>query len=715
MICGTPFPDAGRCRLTRFLADRRYWSIPLLFWLVLAGSSLAWNWADIESHHEELLTNRARFIFKMVESVRLWNARHGGLYALVDERTPPNPHLEVEERDIQTPSGRPLTLINPAYMTRQLSAVVDEIAGVRIHITSRNPLNPDNAASPWEAAALSRFEAQPETREWSSFSAEDEGDARQFRYIAPLYTKQACLQCHEKQGYKLGELRGGIGVTFPPEPMLTTVSHQYRNLVIIHAVALLLLWGLTLLFLNRLRQQFLDLKQAHAQQEQKVHERTRELDHEMRQHRQAEERLQRFIQASGEGIIVVDAQGRFTLSNPAALRILGYGNSAQLLGRPLHALLCSREQGGESPCDGCPIAPGYIEGKSLHIDELKLRREDGSLAVVELQTRPVYEDEVLSGAVITFDDISERIERDRQLRKLSSALEYSPVAAFITDTDGRIEYVNRRFVEQSGYAQDELLGNTPALLKSGQTLASTYHEMWSRLNRGEPWSGELLNRRKGGELIWEETAIAPIANDEGEVINFVAFKENITRRKAEQEAIWRQANHDPLTGLANRHLFEHQLEQRISEAARYGHRFALMFMDMDGFKRVNDTLGHDAGDDLLRHCAERLERNTRGSDLVARLGGDEFVIIMPEFRRCIEVIHVAKKLVHSLSQPFTLKGEQVKVSASMGVAVYPNDALEPGKLLNHADAAMYRAKRHGKNRVEFFAEHCHEQDAAGNE
>jgi len=701
----------------KFIVNRSFWMLPLLFWTVLVAASLTWNWVDINTHHRELVNNRARFIFKMIESVRLWNARHGGLYALVDANTPPNPHLEVKERDIQTPSGRPLTLVNPAYMTRQLSGVVDEVAGVKIHITSLKPINPDNAAAPWEAAALRRFETERQRHEWSDFRVEESGK-ESFRYIAPLLTKKACLKCHEKQGYREGDIRGGISVSFPPGPLLSPIDGQYHNLLAIHLAILLLLSGLTLLFLSRLRRQLLTLEAAKAQQEQLVEQRTDELYHEMQQHRQAMARLRGLIQSSGEGIFVVDRSGRFNLCNPAAMEMLGFVDDSHLIGKSVHSLLCPTMVLGdgapEAHCDDCAIFRTYHRGESVHTELALFCRADRTTIPVEYRSQPLLDGDELEGAVITFADISGRLAREQQLLKLSKALEFSPVAALITDHEGRIEYVNHRFIEASGYDADELIGNYPALLKSGRTPASTYHGMWERLNRGESWHGELLNRKKSGELFWEDTAIAPITDDKGKVINFVAFKEDITRRKEVEEQVWRLANFDCLTGLANRNRFQEQLEHQIRDAHRYGRKFALVFLDLDGFKQVNDTLGHDAGDELLRQSAQRLKETTRSSDIVSRLGGDEFTIIIPEFEYHSDVERVAQKLIDALSQPSRIKEKEVQVSASIGIAVYPHDAVDHQTLINMADTAMYAAKRGGKNRYIFYSHTTpHEQGENG--
>jgi len=227
--------------------------------------------------------------------------------------------------------------------------------------------------------------------------------------------------------------------------------------------------------------------------------------------------------------------------------------------------------------------------------------------------------------------------------------------------------------------------------------------MWQQLKRGESWYGEFLNRKKSGELFWDETAIAPIADKQGRVINDVAFKEDITRRKEAEKLVWEQANYDTLTELPNRHYFHDQLNQHVRAAKRYNRKFALMFLDLDGFKQVNDSLGHDVGDELLRQCAQRLKQHTRSSDIVSRLGGDEFTVIIPSYETNNDLMQVAQKVVEGIAVPYLIREHEVSISTSLGIAIYPFDANESSTLHNMADSAMYAAKRRGKNRFMFYS------------
>jgi diguanylate cyclase (GGDEF)-like protein/PAS domain S-box-containing protein len=561
--------------VNRFILERKYWALPVIVWTVVAAVSFLWNWSGLDRHIRELAGSQGRFVFKMVEAVRLWNARHGGVYAVVDSSTPPNLYLDVPERDIVSPSGRPLTLINPAYMTRQLADTVLEQSDMLVHITSLKPLNPGNAADPWEMEALRGFERGESER--LDFVQKDAGTVA--RYMAPLRTMEACLKCHRKQGYKVGDIRGGISVSFPAGPLLKTVKAQRRNLILVHAAVWLLLTALTLFALSGLRRQMLSLKQAKEQQDALVDQRTAELRQEVREREEAEARLRLLINSSGEGIYGVDPDGNFTFCNPVALRLLGYREVSDVLGRNAHELVHRGLHGDGREAARCKLHL-WREGIPAHGADDLFTRADGTVMSVEYRSHPIFSEGRVMGAVVTFSDI--------------------------------------------------------------------------------------------------------------------------TQRKEMQEQVWYQANYDALTDLPNRNLFHDRLDQAIAQAARTQGQLALLFVDLDGFKEVNDTLGHDAGDALLKETARRLTGCVRESDIVARMGGDEFTVILPRIDRREDAETVAAKIVQCLAQPFAVMEREVKMSGSVGIALYPNDGATGPTLLKSADAAMYRAKEAGRNAFRFY-------------
>ncbi len=688
--------------MKRLILDRKFWLVPIIFWTALVAASLSWNSRELSHHAEALALSRAQFVVKMIESVRLWNARHGGVYAPITESTPPNPHLDVPERDIETPSGTPLTLINPAYMTRQIAGVVAEESGdLEVGLTSLKPLNPDNGPDGWEAKALKGFEDG--TRSATQFAGTPETNT--FRYMAPLVTGKPCLKCHEHQGYEVGDIRGGISVSLPVGALLAETRAQQSRIAATHAGVWLLLSLLTVLGLSRLRVQMLSLKRAKEEQDVLVQVRTRELREEVDEHEQTEHRLRLLLESSGEGIYGVDARGRCTFCNPTALQLFGLARADQILGRDVHGLVHGIWRGSAPQhSTDCPLEVAYRTGQAAHVEDATFWRADGQPFDVEYRAHPIRHAGEVLGAVVTFADISLRQASEQQLRKLSQAVEHSPESVIITDAGGHIEYVNTRFQETTGYTAEEVMGENPRLLQSGETPAETYEAMWDTLTRGQVWHGEFRNRRKNGEVFWEEASIAPITDQTGAITHFVAVKEDITERKRLEGQIWRQANYDELTGLVNRHLFLDRLEHRLHHAKREQDRFALLFMDLDGFKEVNDTLGHDAGDDLLRQVADRLRSCVRQSDTVARIGGDEFTVIVTRLHEPEAATRVAEKILTALDHPFTVKDKNISTSASIGIAAFPYDGDAAATLMRHADRAMYAVKQRGRSGIMAFHE-----------
>ncbi len=290
-----------------------------------------------------------------------------------------------------------------------------------------------------------------------------------------------------------------------------------------------------------------------------------------------------------------------------------------------------------------------------------------------------------------------------QLQVLSKAIEQSPTSIVITDRDAIIQYVNPRFTEETGYTPAEAIGHNPRILQSGLTTPSQYEEMWDLLPRGETWAGELVNRRKSGEVYWEEARIAPVKDTAGNITHYVAIKLNITDRKQAQERLVYMATHDVLTQLPNRGLFFDRVNQALELAKRHGAKLALLFIDLDRFKPINDTWGHAVGDLLLRAVAQRLTARVRATDTVGRIGGDEFVILLHEVANEEGAIKVAEALREALRQPFEVADRTLAISASIGIALYPDHGGDASELTRHADEAMYRAKEGGRDRLNLFA------------
>ena len=290
-----------------------------------------------------------------------------------------------------------------------------------------------------------------------------------------------------------------------------------------------------------------------------------------------------------------------------------------------------------------------------------------------------------------------------ELRKLSTAVEQSPASIVVTDRKGEIEYVNPAFCRLTGYSPEEALGQNARLLKGYEQPAEYFQEMWATVLSGREWRGEFHNKRKDGSLFWELASISPIRNEQGEITHFVGVKENITERKQLLAHLDQMAHYDELTGLPNRALFFDRLGCLQTLSRREGRSFALLFIDLDGFKGVNDRHGHEAGDAVLRETAARLSSSIRDSDTAARMGGDEFTVILGNLSREADVSLIARKILQALSAPIRLPGGgSCSIGASIGISLYPEDAREVETLVSSADAAMYEAKRAGKNGYRFY-------------
>jgi len=288
-------------------------------------------------------------------------------------------------------------------------------------------------------------------------------------------------------------------------------------------------------------------------------------------------------------------------------------------------------------------------------------------------------------------------------------VEQSPASVLITNTMGEIEYVNAKFTEVTGYLPEEVIGRNPRVLKSSYTPLETHRAMWETIKAGQEWRGEFYNRKKNGELYWEFASISPIKSPTGQITHFLAVKEDITVRKKYEEQILRQANYDDVTRLPNRVLALDRLSQALARAHRQKSMVGLLFIDLDRFKIVNDTLGHATGDHLLREVGQRLSLCIREGDTVARLGGDEFTIVLPDIGAPKHAEVVADKVLDVFAQPFMVDGQELFTTASVGITLYPLDAHDSHALMRNADAAMYRAKEMGRNRAQFFTRELNEQ------
>ncbi len=296
----------------------------------------------------------------------------------------------------------------------------------------------------------------------------------------------------------------------------------------------------------------------------------------------------------------------------------------------------------------------------------------------------------------------ERRQADAQMRQLSSAVEQTADAVVITDRHGVIQYVNPAYEQITGYPLKEVLGKNASVVKSGEHGKGFYEELWRTVVAGQVFRGVMVNRKKDGSLYYEEKTITPLKDAGGNIVRFVSTGKDITQRLQSEERLHHLAHHDPLTGLPNRLLLQDRLKQAMLEAGQNDRLVAVMFLDLDRFKTINDTLGHDIGDALLKTVAERLAICLRPGDTVSRLGGDEFTLILANVAHVDDVTRVAQKILDQFISPFRIGGRDLFVSPSIGITLYPLDEKLPENLLKDADVAMYRAKELGGNRLQFY-------------
>jgi diguanylate cyclase (GGDEF)-like protein len=576
-------------------------------WTLVVAGSLWWNLHDNQRQTMEIALNAARINFDKDLLYRRWAAALGGVYALVTPGTPPNPYLaHIPERDLLTPSGRQLTLINPAYMTRQVYTLARQETEIRGHLTSLKPLRPENAADSWETLALKSFEqGKAET------FAVAQIDGREYlRLMRPFNTEKSCLKCHATQGYKEGDIRGGISVSIPLAPLRAISRSTMHSLYVGHG----LLWLLGMVGLGlgqrrltrtwrRQQQADADLQEANRHLKILVEE-TRQRNREISLINDLADQLHACFSVQEAYQVIVRLVPQLFPATSGALFIL---NSSK---NYLEGVVTW----GESPPDQLIIAPQICwalrRGRTYHLADPDR------------------------------DIICEHVKTSNSARHLCVPL----------------------------VAQGDSLGVlhlSVAVHSGGEAPADNFSEDRQRLvlTVAEHLSLSLANLKL-------------------------------------QETLRYQAIRDPLTGLFNRRFMEETLGREISRVYRKATPLGIIMMDLDHFKHFNDTFGHVAGDVLLSALGSHLRDQVRKEDVACRFGGEEFILILPD--ASLEVTcqraEELRSLVHDLHiqhQGQTLGG----VTISMGVAVYPDHGDTPEGLIRAADAALYRAKGEGRDRV----------------
>jgi diguanylate cyclase (GGDEF)-like protein/PAS domain S-box-containing protein len=420
--------------------------------------------------------------------------------------------------------------------------------------------------------------------------------------------------------------------------------------------------------------------------------------------RESEEFRQRVFESSSVPIVVMDIDDcKFIDCNPAAVTAYGFTSRDETIGKtPLDVSTPTQYNGMTSEAAVKFHVDRALNG-ATEAFEWRHQRPNGEIWDAEMHLISFVSGERRLLQVI-LHDITEQKRAIKQIRTLSQAIEQSPVSVIITDNEGNIEYVNSTFEQNTGYMLEEVVGKNPRILQSGQTTPAQFRKLWQTVSEGKPWLGEFKNKKKNGEIYCELAHIAPVFDDTGEITHYLAVKEDITEKKQQEQRILYQAHFDSLTDLPNRFLSLDRLSQLISEAQRHKDKIAVLFVDLDDFKKINDSLGHDIGDKLLVQVAARLSDNRRTSDTVGRLGGDEFIILLGNLHDPTDIQPIIAGLLDGFRRPFNVDNQELIITASIGISIFPDDGDNPTDLLRSADSAMYHSKDQGHNTYAFFTD-----------
>ncbi len=400
----------------------------------------------------------------------------------------------------------------------------------------------------------------------------------------------------------------------------------------------------------------------------------------------------RIIEQIEDSIITTDVQGFITGWNGGASKLFGY-TAEEAIGQNILFLYVDDDEDTDDP---------FLAGDREMV--VRRRKRSGEVFWASVTLSVVHDDTGKPTELIGYvRDISDRLLKEENLRLYGRIFENSGEGIMVTDADERIVAVNCAFVEITGYTAEEVIGQTPRIFRSDQHDEAFFTEMWKVLSKEGQWQGEIWDRHKNGNIFPKWATISTVHDEKGSITHYFSTFSDISERVAAEERIRQLAFYDTLTGLPNRATLYNLLEQALEIARRNRTSGAIMFIDLDRFKYVNDTLGHGAGDELIRRVATRFKTCLRASDVIARLGGDEFVVALIDIARPDDAAFVAKKILSIFSSPFLLNGHEVSISASIGISVYLSDGLTAEELIKNADVAMYRAKDQGRNCFLFYS------------
>ena len=415
-------------------------------------------------------------------------------------------------------------------------------------------------------------------------------------------------------------------------------------------------------------------------------------------------RYTQILEAAGEGLVSIDSSGLVVYANEVAIKILCLDEE------DLFNCHCYKVFGGEAPdtsgADAAltlPFLATLHDGETRQGTQLVGPGEGRPRMLLQYVCTPLSDQKKVSGCVVVFSQITHKADAGQSLAT-EVILDEAAEAVMVTNSEGCITSINRAFTEITGYSLAEALGESTRLLKSGVHTPHFYAELWRCLQEKGRWSGEIWNRRKNGEIYPQWGSISAVLDNAGKVQNYVSVFSDISKAKQAEERLFHLANHDTLTGLPNRMNFTETLEHSLQRCKRQSYGAAVVFIDLDRFKIINDTLGHAVGDRYLKIVAERLQAATRKQDILARWGGDEFVLFMEAFDNVEGIGEAMSRMLEGLAEPLHMAGHELIPTASIGVAIYPSDGRRSSDLIKAADTAMYSAKQGGRNCYEFYSQ-----------
>lgn len=427
---------------------------------------------------------------------------------------------------------------------------------------------------------------------------------------------------------------------------------------------------------------------------------------------EAHAQLQGILDASADGILLLDRHGEITDMNRRCISIWR-------LPQALYEALQSMSGRARATNDVFTYFVAQIRAPEIcrqwqtqdwcgndtpsekHESAQELVLNDGRC--IEFRSRPIRPGGKTTGRMLFFTDVTRGKEEGIHLKLIASAFSHAHEGIVITDAAGKIIDVNAAFSRITGYTREEAIGKNPRMLKSGEHGDDFYKIMWQKLTRTGYWQGEVWNRHKDGQIYAQRLSITAVHDtDSGLSPYYVAFTSDITESKRQQQQLERMAHYDALTDIPNRVLFADRLRQAIAHARRNQNELALAYLDIDGFKDINDMHGHETGDQLLIAVARRWRAILQESDTLARLGGDEFVAVLSDLKNPNECEAVLSRLLTAAATPFEIGTHTLQISASLGAALFPHDGEDSETLMRHADQAMYHAKQYGKNRYHLY-------------